>query len=138
MKKIFFIPIIGFTLLSCVDDTPKCDSEEVKSTVLEIIKEARLKSLDNGFTKTGNEELIQKGLDTMTLNLITTKSINKEIKNCECQGVISGYPLNSDEIIEFFRNDINIKDHEININFSAQTTEKGKTIVNLEPINIFN
>uniref|UniRef100_UPI004048E159 hypothetical protein n=1 Tax=Flavobacterium sp. TaxID=239 RepID=UPI004048E159 len=89
-------------------------------------------------TKIGNEEIIQKGLDTMTLNLITTKSINKEIKNCECEGVIIGYPLIFDEYMELLKSNINPKDHKININYSAQTTEEGETIVKVEPYYLYN
>lgn len=38
MKKLFLIPIVGFTLMSCVDDTPKCDSDDVINTLKEIVK----------------------------------------------------------------------------------------------------
>lgn len=36
MKNLYLIPIISFTLISCVDDTPKCDSEDVKRILKDI------------------------------------------------------------------------------------------------------
>lgn len=37
-----------------------------------------------------------------------------------------------------FSETTSLKNHEININFSTQTTKKQQTIVNVEPMNVFN
>lgn len=71
---------------SLTDDTPKCDAELVKKDVLNILDQNKMRLIDK-FGTTGRiaPYFNAKG-DGKIVNIIT-KSIDKEIKLCNCESL---------------------------------------------------
>ena len=65
-------------------------------------------------------------MDSMSLELIRPQEINEELKKCNCEAVLKGYPITFDDLSE---KNVNldevkeIKDNGINILYSAQKVE---------------
>jgi hypothetical protein len=118
MKKIIMIASL-ITLCSCGNDAPKCDDEDVKKTVISILVENR----DNIYSEGGSSVsffLTGKG----TFKNIMTKSIDKEINLCNCEGTYTQE-----------------KAFEGNVTYSAQKNSEGEVIVKVEnagPMNFIN
>lgn len=129
MKNILSFSLL-FILLSCNQkDTPKCNSEEVKNTVFEIIKEQKLNTIIEGTYK----EEIRAKLDSLSLELIRTESIDENLQKCNCEAVLKGLPLNYIEKKALGFNEFDLKDEEINIKYEVQTNEERETIITVEP-----
>lgn len=108
MKKLFLIPIISFSLISCVDDTPKCESHDVTTTVKEIIQQ-----------NIKDEYLLEIPIENIKINMIRASGKNEELKKCECEAeVTTGVPLLP----------------KIDITYEAQLNEKEEIIVTVNQV----
>ena len=94
------------------NDTPKCDDEDVKNTVLSILKE-NMHSIPNGVGNGGI--LISKNPKIIN---IMTKSKDDDLKLCGCEGTF----------VDLYKG---------NVIYTAQKNSEGEVIVNLEDTGTF-
>lgn len=90
------------------NDTPKCDDPEVTGTVIAIIKDQ-----SNSFYTSSGAKVIINNEDSEITNVMT-KSNDKELKLCGCEGTFEGIPYIG------------------NIIYSAQKNSEGEVIVKIE------
>ena len=103
-------------------DVPKCEDEDVKNTVISILIENRIKL---GL----NSEWIEESMLTGNgkLKNILTKSINEELKSCNCEGTYT-QEIEAQGVKGLLLG---------NIIYTAQKNSEGEIIVNIEETGIF-
>lgn len=135
MKKVLLI--LPLFIISCGKEMPKCESFEVKQTVLDIIKEERLNSL--GILE-DSTEIIESMDTTLILSNIRTENINEEIQKCDCEGTLEGYPFKLEDLNDLSKLGVNVLEmkNKINLKFNAQINAEGETIVEVEPFSLID
>ncbi|GEM59273.1 hypothetical protein B0A78_08615 [Flavobacterium columnare NBRC 100251 = ATCC 23463] len=139
MKKTLLIaPLL---IISCGKEVPKCESFEVKQTVMDIIKEQRLNSLSMFEDST---KVMERMDSTMVLNNIRTENINEEIQKCECEASLEGFPYTMEDLNELSKAGIDLFEmkkyspESINIKYNAQINANGEIIVEVEPFGLLD
>ena len=141
VKLLLTIVVITF-LISCSEDDLKCDSSTAKRTVKELFEEEMLKNIENLKLYSGiNEDYLKKFYQqNIKLNSIRTKSINKELKSCECSADIElnlkpeiiDYILQKAQKKQVTMSETKIKEllsQRVRVDYSIQETTDGEIYV---------
>jgi hypothetical protein len=149
MRKITLMTILFLTILSCEDDSVKCDGKLEIETVKEIYKDELMK-MNFAFKMNGIDDL--EGFlygffeNNVKFDLIRTKAIDKELKSCECAAKLTfeldpeikkdlenrtsnNNPFQQEILSKFLAND------GIDIEYSLQETNDGNFVAETYLIN---
>lgn len=150
MKR-FILIFTAFIITSCTNNTPKCNSEDVKKLVLETLNDNISDDVEVLF-KESNEIVNHENyksfqplfknrikylaeLETKIYN-IRSSSINKEIKKCECEGEFSVIDKNFKDLSEIENDmvggDFNLEGFNPTIKYTAQTTDDKQLYITIE------
>ncbi len=112
MKKHILI-ICSLFIISCSDNIPSCEDNEVIETVIELLKDDYLNNKGLKHYGTTSESL------KLELDLIKTNGIDKELKKCNCEASLLNAPLSFNKAPTIY--------------YEAQMNNKGEVIVTAYP-----